>query len=108
MKVLQGEVEEQRYRSTPNGELECFQDEKYHEGGSVYIEDSMGYHKVGNPGSLPAVTLHLYIPPIRSCRMWHDCTKAPVRGLVVCHHDSSRGDAHHKNVEAPSAPHGKG
>lgn len=36
-----------------------------------YIDDSMGYHKVGNPcPQTPAASLHLYSPPFQTCRVW--------------------------------------
>ncbi len=34
--------------------------------------DSMGLHKVGNPTDSVSVTLHLYSPPVNSCRVWFD------------------------------------
>ena len=35
--------------------------------------DDMGLHKIGNPGAVCAVTLHLYTPPFQSCKVWsHD------------------------------------
>lgn len=36
-----------------------------------YIDDSMGYHKVGNPcPNTPAASLHLYSPPFQKCKVW--------------------------------------
>lgn len=33
--------------------------------------DSLGFHKVGNSDDhTPAMTLHVYIPPPKSCRVW--------------------------------------
>lgn len=32
--------------------------------------DSLGYHKVGNPGAVGAVTLHLYCPPPKLAKIW--------------------------------------
>lgn len=35
------------------------------------MDDSLGYHSVGNPsGSTIATTLHLYSPPIQKCKTW--------------------------------------
>jgi hypothetical protein len=43
----------------------------------TFINNSMGYHKVGNPSdSHPAITLHLYCPPIRKCKIWLDPSRA--------------------------------
>jgi hypothetical protein len=37
----------------------------------AHITDSMGYHKIGNPTAYtPAVSLHIYAPPIQECRIW--------------------------------------
>jgi hypothetical protein len=30
----------------------------------------MGFHKIGNPGNVGAMTLHVYIPPYQSCKAW--------------------------------------
>ena len=69
MQVLEGSIREQRY----NRRLECTHDAIYSGGELAYITDSMGYHKVGNPTThQPAVTLHLYAPPIRECHVWCD------------------------------------
>lgn len=39
----------------------------------IYIHDSIGLHKVG-AGAGPAVTLHLYAPSFRTCKIWLDET----------------------------------
>lgn len=76
MKVCRGQVRECRYDYSMNDHdnhdhLVCIHDEKYTEGQSAYITDSLGFHKVGNPTKMiPAVTLHLYIPPIKVCKIW--------------------------------------
>jgi cysteine dioxygenase len=39
--------------------------------GIMFIEDSMGYHKVGCPSpNQTAVTMHLYSPPFKSCKIF--------------------------------------
>ena len=30
------------------------------------MHDAKGYHKIGNPGDTPAVTLHVYSPPFKA------------------------------------------
>jgi cysteine dioxygenase len=67
MQVLEGDVRECRY----DEELHCISDATSHEGELGYITDSMGYHKVGNPTNEPSVTLHMYAPPIQTCRVWN-------------------------------------
>jgi hypothetical protein len=46
-------------------------DQTFGQGQIAYITDTMGYHKIGNPTiDQPAVSLHLYAPPIQECRTW--------------------------------------
>ena len=82
MKVCRGQVRECRYEypagsgDATERSLECIHDETYSEGELAYISDYMGFHKVGNPSdTIPAVTLHLYVPPISQCKIWvkEDC-----------------------------------
>ena len=87
MRVLQGQVQECRYKNDSQDELICTQDKTYTEGGLVFIEDSLGYHKVGNPsGNQPAVTLHLYSPPFESCKIWLDESRKPCQSGTICHY----------------------
>jgi cysteine dioxygenase len=56
------------------------------EGDSAYIQDSMGYHKVGNPSkTVPAVTLHLYCPPFLSCKIWMSPNQEKPSQSCVCY-----------------------
>ena len=78
MSVVSGAVQEKRYQPDENDNLVCTQDEIFHQGGVVFIEDSMGYHSVGNPSeSQRAITLHLYSPPFQQCRIWLDECQEP-------------------------------
>lgn len=83
MRCLQGHVREVRYvkpdpiRSATtnrcNRSLVCTQDTTVSAPAVVFIQDSQGYHKVGNPSMTePAVTLHLYSPPFQKCKIWLD------------------------------------
>mmetsp|Transcript_27717 Transcript_27717/g.64892 ORF Transcript_27717/g.64892 Transcript_27717/m.64892 type:complete len:112 (+) Transcript_27717:715-1050(+) len=89
MKVLQGQVFESRYRDVTNENaginpnnnnhtattpgLECTHHEVYSQGQVAFINDSMGYHKVGNQDTTHlSMTLHLYAPPFQQCRTWLD------------------------------------
>jgi len=84
MKVCEGSVTEARYskdsrNNTDEQQLVCTQDATFYEGAIAYIADWLGYHKIGNPSkSQPAVTLHLYSPPLPfdSCKIWLDPSKA--------------------------------
>ena len=77
MKVLQGQIHEIRYRVDPitgsncGDTLTCSQETICNEGEVLYMEDSMGLHKVGNPlETVPAISLHLYCPPFQKCKIW--------------------------------------
>ena len=41
-------------------------------GGVLFINDSIGLHKIDNPFNAGAVTLHCYIPPYDSCRLYDE------------------------------------
>jgi len=87
MRVLQGEVFESRYKQAAGSDdcLECVQEAIFEEGGIAFIKDSLGFHKVGNPGIKPAVTIHLYSPPFQSCRLWLDENRKPCQSCI-CHY----------------------
>jgi len=78
MRVCEGNVQEKRYvREETTDTLECISDELFVENQLAYITNSMGLHKVGNPSSSTrAVTLHLYSPPFKSCKIWLNPSKA--------------------------------
>jgi cysteine dioxygenase len=92
MRVLQGQVRESRYHpvlsachdnDSATTTLRCTEEMTWSEGGLIFIDDSLGYHKVGNPCSIPSVSLHLYSPPIQCCNVWLDKDRAPSRSYVV-------------------------
>jgi cysteine dioxygenase len=57
------------------------------EGDSAYIQDSMGYHKVGNPSqTIPAISLHLYCPPFSKCKIWMDANQTKPSQSCVCYY----------------------
>jgi len=78
MRVCEGSVEEKRYKNDiATDRLVCYSDNIYTTNQLAYINDFMGYHQVGNPSrTMPAVTLHLYIPPFQKCKIWLDASKA--------------------------------
>jgi cysteine dioxygenase len=54
------------------------------EGHAAFIDDSMGYHKIGNPSlHNPAVTLHLYCPPFAHCKVWMGLNEESQLGCVT-------------------------
>lgn len=87
MRVVSGSVQEKRYRYNKRDEnLICTQDESFREGEIAFIEDSMGYHSVGNASAkTPAITLHLYSPPFQQCKIWLDEREDPTTSSI-CHY----------------------
>lgn len=70
MRVVSGSVCETRY--TNDGQTLTKTDCTQASAPTViYIHDSIGLHKVGAADG-PAMTLHLYAPPFRTCRIWLD------------------------------------
>jgi cysteine dioxygenase len=69
MRVLQGELTEHRYQVADD---RCILEssEKFESPGTFYINNSMGVHAVANTGDQPALSLHLYSPPITECKVW--------------------------------------
>jgi len=73
MKILQGGINEKRYRLDENQqELICTKDSTFREGEIAFIDDHLGLHKVGNEGNELALSMHLYSPPFGKCRIWMD------------------------------------
>jgi cysteine dioxygenase len=95
LKVLQGSIKETRYVENDdvsgdgNGPLRCISDHDHEVGQIAFIEDSMGYHKVGNPSNVePAVTLHLYCPPFDRCKVWMGADARPFSSCVMTYHSA--------------------
>ena len=92
MRVLQGGIRECRYvedESSPE-KLTCFQDKIYdEEGGVVFIEDSQGYHKIGDASKTaeePAVSIHLYSPPFSKCKIFLDASRNKPSQTHMCNY----------------------
>mmetsp|Transcript_3796 Transcript_3796/g.5829 ORF Transcript_3796/g.5829 Transcript_3796/m.5829 type:complete len:238 (+) Transcript_3796:124-837(+) len=76
VRLCQGRVREIRYECNDETDtMEVTSDMILEDDAPTFISDIQGYHKVGNPDpTLPAVTLHLYCPPFRRCKIWmKDC-----------------------------------
>jgi cysteine dioxygenase len=70
VKALQGDIRETKYSKDQDADQLLLSNETVIRDGSVtYMDNSIGYHKVGNAGSIPAITLHLYTPPYHSCKV---------------------------------------
>lgn len=72
IKTLVGCVKETRYDvEQGTGNIVQSGCKFFCEGQVSYMCDDMGLHKVGNPCChTGAVTLHLYTPPFKSCKVW--------------------------------------
>ena len=57
-KVLFGSIEEMRYTTGESPQLLSVS--QYHKGSMSYIDDTLGFHAVGNPFKTPAISLHAY------------------------------------------------
>lgn len=66
MKVLDNVLEETLY----SNDCEKERVSKVKCDDTVYINDEIGLHKVGNPSELNSVSLHLYTPPIKQCSVF--------------------------------------
>lgn len=75
VKVLQGQLLEERQphpKHEPNGGPDCRKSILLSKNDVVYIDDQLGCHRVTNCApNEPAITLHVYVPPYRKCRIFH-------------------------------------
>jgi hypothetical protein len=68
---LCGEMIERRYEKAGDGSLTLVHSVPIPNGEASWIDDSVGYHSVGNPGTGIACSLHCYIPGFtRSCTIF--------------------------------------
>lgn len=68
VKHIQGHVHEVRYEERAGRMVET--SSVVHTSGVSYMEDALGFHKVGNPrDDVDAITMHLYSPPYRKCHL---------------------------------------
>lgn len=92
MKVIDGSVEESLYHwpsdiaadddchihgdiDDEGNRMKLKQPRKIHSEGCLYINDSIGLHRIGNPSlTKKAVTLHIYSPPILECHRFDEKT----------------------------------
>ena len=78
VRVCEGKIQETRYEiDAETDKLEMMSDAVIEDSAPTFINNYIGYHKVGNPSDTqPAVTLHLYCPPVQKCTIWLDPTDA--------------------------------
>ena len=72
VRTIRGCIRETRFEAHPEtNELRKTGVGFCNEGQVTFINDSMGLHKIGNPNrDVGAVSLHLYTPPFKTCRVW--------------------------------------
>mmetsp|Transcript_19495 Transcript_19495/g.28461 ORF Transcript_19495/g.28461 Transcript_19495/m.28461 type:complete len:248 (-) Transcript_19495:113-856(-) len=87
MRVLKGTVNEKRYvENKVRDGFVCTMDSSFQEGSQTFINDNMGYHKIGNEGSAgQAISIHLYSPPFQKCKIWMDENDIKATTSRVCH-----------------------
>ncbi|KAJ3306737.1 hypothetical protein HDV03_004368 [Kappamyces sp. JEL0829] len=68
-KTLEGELTESLYDwpTHSDASMSLRRETTYHQNQVNYMHNSIGLHQVGNNTSVPAVSLHLYSPPITEC-----------------------------------------
>ncbi|KAJ3276431.1 hypothetical protein HDV01_005054 [Terramyces sp. JEL0728] len=68
-KVLEGQLTETLY---PSENAEMPKTAYYTENQVNYMHDKIGTHRVGNDTGQPAISLHLYSPPIEYCKIYDE------------------------------------
>lgn len=79
--ALKGELEELRYRddSEASGGIAVSERLIMKEGDVAYMHDNMGYHSLHNRTAGQAMTLHLYMKPIDSCKVYDEADAKFIR-----------------------------
>ncbi|KAF1328894.1 Cysteine dioxygenase, partial [Globisporangium splendens] len=91
VKVIDGAINEVRYVSQDGKLVES--SNLTLDQGVTYMDDSMGFHKIGNPSAaVDAITLHLYSPPYDKCRVWFDTENAEKSSVAHAYYFSEFGE----------------
>uniref|UniRef100_K3WU36 Cysteine dioxygenase n=1 Tax=Globisporangium ultimum (strain ATCC 200006 / CBS 805.95 / DAOM BR144) TaxID=431595 RepID=K3WU36_GLOUD len=91
VKVINGAINEVRYVSQDGKLVES--SNVTLDQGVTYMDDSMGFHKIGNPSAtVDATTLHLYSPPYDKCRVWFDTENADKSSVAHAYYFSEFGE----------------
>lgn len=70
--LLDGEMHEKRFRQLKDGQLEIYSSVTIPENGPTYMTDDLGFHSLENIGNTRSMSLHLYMKPIKSCKVFND------------------------------------
>lgn len=80
---VQGELEERRFKlideQKDQDDLKETRRAMMREGRVAYMNDEMGFHSLHNLSKERAMTLHLYVSPIDSCRIYNEEEECFVR-----------------------------
>merc|ERR1712002_740801 len=89
MRVLEGDVKEIRYHwpeeaKNCDGSLVESGTREVGAGGTIYLSDELGLHKVENSSHTNRLcSIHLYSPPFESCKIFDERTTKPTRVPMV-------------------------
>jgi len=90
MRVVTGTVKETQFFPPQAGSPPAFKSSSIAtEGSVVFINDSIGIHRVDNPLPVPAVTLHLYVPPYQQVFCYDETTGTAKESHIT--YDSEQG-----------------
>uniref|UniRef100_A0A7S1CPC0 Cysteine dioxygenase n=1 Tax=Bicosoecida sp. CB-2014 TaxID=1486930 RepID=A0A7S1CPC0_9STRA len=107
LKVIEGEVFEERYEERAGeSELRMTLRQVGKAGDIMYMDDSLGFHRVGAVGG-PAVTLHLYSPPFQQCRAWMTTEVGSMCRPTVTYHSEGGEVIDHAGAASARACAGK-
>lgn len=72
LKVLEGNIEETIYTKDDSSDIISeVSHNRYEQGSLTFMHDNIGIHKIANPSrDEPAISLHLYSPPFKACKVW--------------------------------------
>jgi len=109
MKVVHGTVTESLFdwpdESLDHQVMEPRKENRYQTNSVAYIHDKIGLHRVSNPShSQPAVSLHLYCPPINECSLFDQTSgRRRYSGKIAFY--SKQGQRNHPGASATSCTH---
>lgn len=77
VRTISGRIQENTYSMHKDtDEILPMAENIYGPGLVSYMHDSIGLHKIGNPHpSEGAISLHLYVPPFKKCKVWSEAGK---------------------------------
>ena len=72
---VDGAVTELRFIENPAGELVKTNQEVLQPGQRTFMSDQAGYHLLNNKNPFRSMTLHIYVAPIDTCRVFNNTNK---------------------------------